>query len=81
MDLSFNERCRDVFYSRDQVSQQSVGGQTGFNGLFNPIPNGSSPDFEYNGQIMVWSFGPDKKALNSAKANLSPNKDNILSWQ
>ena len=79
LDLSFNERCRDVFYSRRLVSQGSSG-QAGINGLFNPISPGSD-DYEHNGPIMVWSFGPDKKANNGTKANLGVNKDNVLSWQ
>jgi len=81
MDMSYNERCRDAFYSRAGVSQPNGGGQTGLNGLFNPIPPGNTDDFEHNGQIMVWSFGPDKKAVVGAKANVAPNKDNVISWQ
>ncbi|MCU0784397.1 MAG: type II secretion system GspH family protein [Verrucomicrobia bacterium] len=83
MDLSYNDRCRDAFYSRTSVSQDS--GQTGLNGLFNPTAN--LDEFEYNGPVMVWSFGPDKQAnpnlLNQpdGKANKGVNKDNILSWQ
>jgi len=82
MDLSFNDRCRDAFYSSSSVSQPSSGGQAGINGLFNPNPPGISNDYEENGPIMVWSFGPDKKADNqTTKANSGVNKDNVLSWQ
>jgi len=81
MDLSFNDRCHDAFYSRSSVSQPSSGGQAGINGLFNPNP-GNPNDYGYNGPIMVWSFGPDKKADNqTTKANSGVNKDNVLSWQ
>jgi prepilin-type N-terminal cleavage/methylation domain-containing protein len=79
MDLSYDDRCRDAFYSRVGVSQQN--GQTGFNGLFNPVPPGTTDGFEHNGAFMIWSFGPDKKAIVGAKANEAPNKDNVLSWQ
>ena len=81
MDLSFNDRCRDVFYSHMIVSQQSAGGQTGINGLFNPNPPGTTDDFEHNGPVMIWSFGPDKKADIATKANQGVNKDNVQSWQ
>lgn len=81
MDLSYNDRCQDAFYSRASVSQTTTGSQAGLNGLFNPVPPGNSDQFEHNGPIMVWSFGPDKSANPDAKANVPPNKDNILSWQ
>jgi len=77
MDLSYDERCRDAFYSLTAVSQDS--GQTGFNGLFNPT--GRPNEFEHNGPIMIWSFGPDKKFDAAAKANQGLNKDNVLSWK
>jgi prepilin-type N-terminal cleavage/methylation domain-containing protein len=79
-DASYNERCRDVVYARAAVSQQN--GQTGLNGLVNdPTPPDAPDEFELNGPIMVWSFGPDKKADANTKANLGVNKDNILSWK
>ena len=80
MDLSYDDRCRDAFYSRASVSQQSAGSQTGLNGLFNPVSPGNTDEFEHNGPFMIWSFGPDKKASVGAKANQVPNKDNVL-WQ
>jgi prepilin-type N-terminal cleavage/methylation domain-containing protein len=79
LDLSYNDQCRDYFYSRSAVSQQS--GQTGRNGLFNPVPPGSTQEFEHKGHVMVWSFGPDKKADAGIPANQGVNKDNILGWQ
>jgi prepilin-type N-terminal cleavage/methylation domain-containing protein len=81
MDLSYNERCRDYFYSRAAVSQTAPNSQTGLNGLFNPVAPGDGNEFEHTGPIMVWSFGPDKKADANAKANQGVNKDNILSWK
>jgi prepilin-type N-terminal cleavage/methylation domain-containing protein len=79
LDYSLNEHCRDVVYSQQLVSQQS--GQTGFNGLFNPIAPGNSDNFEHAGQFMIWSLGPDKKSSATDKANQGVNKDNVLGWQ
>lgn len=81
LDLGYNDQCRDHFYSRSSVSQAPGGNQNGINGLFNPVPPGSNDEFEFKGQIMVWSFGPDKKADANTKANQGVNKDNVLSWQ
>jgi hypothetical protein len=69
------------------VSQSQINSQTGYNGLFNPDPNGNTDNFRYHGKVMVWSAGPDRKidsavlssGLGSAKSGV--NKDNILSWQ
>ena len=80
MDLSYDDRCRDAFYSRASVSQQSPGSQTGLNGLFNPVPPGNTDEFEHNGPFMIWSFGPDKKVDIMKPANQGVNKDNVL-WQ
>jgi len=81
LDLSYNDRCRDYFYSRDSVSRTASGSQAGHNGLFNPKSGGGTDEFELNGPIMVWSFGPDKKADAGTPANQGVNKDNILSWK
>lgn len=78
LDLSYNDQCRDYFYSRRVVSQTA--GQAGFNGLFNPVASGNTDEFEHKGQVMVWSFGPDKKADVGSPANKGLNKDNITSW-
>ncbi len=83
MDTSLNERCRDNLYSRTAVSQET--GQKGFYGLSNPdnVSNG----FEFAGQYMIWSRGPDGQvdvnAGNSPnlKANKGVNKDNVIGWQ
>jgi prepilin-type N-terminal cleavage/methylation domain-containing protein len=81
MDYSLNDHCRDVVYSRQLVSQPSVGDQTGYNSLFNPIAPGNSDDFEHTGPFMIWSLGPDRQSANNVKANQGVNKDNVLSWQ
>ncbi len=79
LDYSLNDRCRDAVYSRAEVSQKT--GQTGLNGLFNPIPAGTSDDYEYSGRVLVWSKGQDKRAFKNKKANLEENKNNLLNWQ
>ena len=79
-DLNYDQKARDVFYRRNQVSQQNA--QSGFNGLVNSTdPGGTGDHFELSSPIMVWSVGPDKKADPNAKANVGVNKDNILSWK
>ena len=79
MDLSYDDQCSDLLYSRQSVSQSS--GSTGFNGLLNPNLVGNANDFLFHGKVMVWSAGPDKKYSSVDKANQGDNKDNILSWQ
>ncbi len=80
MDANSDDKVRDAFYCRRAVSQSS--GQTGFNGLFNSRDAGGNGDnFEYKGQVMAWSAGPDKQIDPSAGANQGVNKDNVLSWK
>lgn len=78
IDVNYDEKCRDAFYKTISVSQQS--GSVGHNGLNNSI-DVTKDFFEYNGGVMVWSVGPDKKANSNQKANKDDNKDNILSWK
>jgi prepilin-type N-terminal cleavage/methylation domain-containing protein len=85
LDLNYNEYCNDWFYQKQTVSQQS--GQTGWNGLFNPDPGGSSDNFQLHGKVMVWSAGPDGMIAvkdgggNNVNAISGVNKDNVVSWQ
>ena len=85
MDLNYDENCNDAFYSLKNVSQEN--GQTGWNGLVNPVAPGNSDNFQYHGKVMVWSAGPDGKidpnplASGGGSANTGANKDNVLSWQ
>jgi hypothetical protein len=79
-DLNGDGKCRDLFYSRQSVSQKD--GKTGFNGLLNTSDaGGNGNNFAYHGNIMVWSFGRDKTASVGANAETVPNKNNILSWK
>jgi prepilin-type N-terminal cleavage/methylation domain-containing protein len=81
MDLNDDNKCTDLWYGTQQVSQGAAG--AGLNGL---LGSGSNPPvYQLNGPIMIWSFGPDKQAdapnTPNPKANGGSNKDNILSWQ
>jgi len=81
MDMNYDNRCRDAFYSNPNVSQQS--GMVGYNGLVG-INNLTPPPlvvFELNAPVMIWSFGPDAKVWSGAKANEGVNKDNVLGWE
>jgi hypothetical protein len=78
IDVNYDEKCRDAFYKTISVSQQN--GSVGHNGLNNTI-DVTKDLYEYNGGVMVWSVGPDKKANLNQKANKDDNKDNILSWK
>jgi prepilin-type N-terminal cleavage/methylation domain-containing protein len=73
VDLNYDERCRDAFYSLNGVS-----GPTGY-GLISP--QGFPNIWEGNGGVMVWSLGPDKRASAGAKPDVAPNKDNVVSWK
>ena len=77
LDMNDDNKCRDAFYEKAGVSQRAPGDNVGFYGLSRANPGAS---FEVPGSVMIWTFGPDKKAGN-VKANEDPNKDNILSWQ
>jgi hypothetical protein len=85
LDLNYDEKCWDALYRNTPVSQQS--GNAGYNGLssFPPASNPTAPNcFAFNGGVMVWSLGPDKKAeLGSPSPNATekPNRDNICSWK
>lgn len=82
LDLSYNEKTRDVIYERAAVSQKTANQGLGLNGLQNN--NTTSPnsnEFESSARVMVWSLGPDQKANNAIQSNMGVNRDNILSWK
>lgn len=85
IDLNYDDRTRDAFYSRTVVSKSKVGPNgvnLGFNGLVSAAaPKIGVNDFEARGPVMVWSFGPDGQENNSISAMVGVNKDNILSWK
>ena len=77
VDLNSDEKCRDSFYRLSLVSKLNAQG-AGYNGL---ISGPGLDNFLYNGQIMVWSAGPDKSVDPGVAANKGLNKDNVLSWK
>lgn len=79
LDLNYDGKCRDAFYSRWAVSHTS-NGTLGLNGLQLADPNDKN-SYEAQGSVMVWSLGPDGQANPSIGANVGVNKDNILSWK
>jgi prepilin-type N-terminal cleavage/methylation domain-containing protein len=82
MDLNYDEKCQDELYKLNKVSIQTAGQAAGINGLFNSTdPSGVSDKYEYRGNAMVWSLGPDKKADTQQPADKDVNKDNVLSWK
>jgi prepilin-type N-terminal cleavage/methylation domain-containing protein len=73
VDLDGDNKCVDGVYKR-LLNGDKVGL------VKNPVaPN----NFELNGPVMIWSFGPDKKIdiTPSATATGGANRDNVLSWQ
>jgi type II secretory pathway pseudopilin PulG len=79
LDLNGDNRCRDAFYKSHLVSRKN--GALGFCGLTNTSDaTGTSDSFEYEGGVMVWSFGPDGKVDKSRPATDAANKDNVISW-
>ena len=68
-DLNYDERTADAVYSAAAVSSVGVG----------LINNGGV--YEFSGNVMVWSLGPDGKADVAKSAKTDVNKDNVLSWQ
>jgi prepilin-type N-terminal cleavage/methylation domain-containing protein len=82
MDLNYDGKCRDAVYRLAAVSRQSVGNPSGFNGLFNSTDSaGNGNTYEFNGGVIVWSWGPDGKFDNATLANALVNQDNVLSWK
>ncbi|MDB6122028.1 MAG: Type secretion system protein, partial [Pedosphaera sp.] len=80
MDMNADNKCRDGFYRTLGVSQQDKA--TGYNGLYNGTDaNGGGDHFEASTTVMAWSLGPDGKLNSAIKANVAPNKDNVLTWK
>jgi len=77
LDLNFDEKTRDSIFRANSVSDQGRQDKVGYNGL---VSGGAGNDFEFSGNVMVWSLGPDGKSSGSVKAKEGVNKDNILSW-
>jgi prepilin-type N-terminal cleavage/methylation domain-containing protein len=84
LDLNYDGKCRDGFYSRPTISQRQ--GVLGHNGL-TPVNNVAANPWELSADAMIWSLGPDMGASfqddlgKPYSAITGPNKDNILSWE
>ena len=77
-DFNGDGLCADVFYGRPTVSK------TASIGLVNrqTVKNGVGPEvYVLKGEVMIWSFGPDKKYSDTSNAVDGENGDNILSWR
>jgi prepilin-type N-terminal cleavage/methylation domain-containing protein len=88
MDLNYDGQCNDAFYGLQKVSQNPPGGPgtTGYNGLFNNVNStGASDNFQFHGQVMVWSAGPTIGAIKgvdqTSSANSTVNRNHVISWQ
>ena len=87
MDLNYDEVCWDTFYRRRSVSQDGTSGPKGIEGLHNATDKdgagnltGAGNQFQFNGGVMVWSAGPDRRIDFTVPANATLNKDNVISW-
>jgi prepilin-type N-terminal cleavage/methylation domain-containing protein len=79
MDLTYDEQCKDAFYSLDAVSgHNQTATNPGANGL---TTDGTPNNFQYRGKVMVWSAGSDGKLDPSDPATDWENRNNVLSWQ
>lgn len=79
MDTSLDGRTRDEVYGRQSVSQETGG--KGYYGLSNTNTTGNTDQYEFAGQYLIWSKGPDGQAPTNVKANTGLNRDNVLGWQ
>lgn len=76
MDLNYDDRTRDAFYSLDSVARDRSSG-AGFHGL---VSQGGANTFEVRKPVMVWSLGPDGLVDASVAATMGANEDNVISW-
>lgn len=82
LDLNYDGKCWDAFYSQSRVSTNPDSGSAnaGHHGL-RRIQHKGRYLYEYRGEVMVWSFGPDGLINSGDNALSGENKDNILSWE
>jgi prepilin-type N-terminal cleavage/methylation domain-containing protein len=83
VDLNYDDKARDAFYRILKVSGDPTDGNTPKRGLNGLIPKmiGTTPVYELNGPVMVWSAGPDKLIDPNSPSNIGANKDNVVSWK
>ena len=88
IDLGYTGNCSDAIYGVAAVSSTTgTGGAPGRNGL---TYNSTLGNYQYNGPVMIWSFGPDGQANSTQpgdptqptyQGKINYNADNVLSWQ
>jgi prepilin-type N-terminal cleavage/methylation domain-containing protein len=79
LDLSGDGICADAAYCPPSVSGSPGGGLVGLVSYKTIRP--TAPDiYVYKGEVMIWSFGPDKTG-GAGAASEGSNEDNILSWR
>jgi prepilin-type N-terminal cleavage/methylation domain-containing protein len=77
LDLNGDGKCRDGFYARKTVNEDTRGDNV--TGL---TWNTDRSVYELNAPVMVWSFGPDGAAdENKAGSKGTVNFDNLFSWK
>jgi hypothetical protein len=83
LDLNYDQRARDSFYSSAAISADPASSGSPGGGLDGLVPKvvGGSTFYECVSPVMVWSAGPDKMIDPTVPANKGANKDNILSWK
>jgi prepilin-type N-terminal cleavage/methylation domain-containing protein len=79
MDLNEDNSALDAFYGAPAVGSST--GVAGGNGVVGLVYQQATSTYNFHGNIMVWSVGPDGKIDPTSAATAGANKDNILSWQ
>ena len=78
LDFNGDGVCCDMFYGRPAISKTAsiglVNRRTGKNNLGPEV-------YVLKGEVMIWTFGPDKLYTNTVDAVTGPNADNIMSWR
>jgi prepilin-type N-terminal cleavage/methylation domain-containing protein len=79
VDLNEDNNAVDAFYGQPTVgSSTGVAGGSGMVGL---VYQQNSSTYNFHGNVMVWSAGPDGKVDPASSAITGANKDNVSSWQ
>lgn len=78
LDLNYDGRARDSFYSQSAVTQNGAVGK-GFYGMTLGDPKNPN-SYESSSPVLAWSLGPDG-AAEVGPADKNKNKDNVLSWK
>lgn len=76
MDLDGDGLCADVFYGRPEVSKAASMGLVDRR----QVKGAGNEIYVLKGEVMIWTFGPDKQYSDGKGAGDELNADNILSW-